>query len=101
MSLITTQVHKLEFLIAVLFDTGSGDILLPGSNCTENCAGHTLYNASASSTSNDLHTNFTFSFGTGVSVSEGEGFTDTFTVAGLTVCCLFYSLYFLSNFTVI
>jgi cathepsin D len=65
------------------FDTGSSDLLLPGPNCGDTCAGHKIYDPSMSSTSKDLGTTFSLSFGDG-STAEGEQFTDDVTIVGMT-----------------
>ncbi|KAI0048762.1 acid protease [Auriscalpium vulgare] len=65
------------------FDTGSSDIFLPGVDCTENCDNHTMYDPSASSTSQDRDATFKLTYGDGSSV-EGEQYTDVVTCAGLT-----------------
>ncbi|KAF4602317.1 hypothetical protein EYR40_005522 [Pleurotus pulmonarius] len=65
------------------FDTGSSDLFLPASNCAVNCAGHTLWTTTASSTSRNAGRSFSLAFGDGSTVS-GTVFSDTVTVAGLT-----------------
>ncbi|KAL0949545.1 hypothetical protein HGRIS_009594 [Hohenbuehelia grisea] len=65
------------------FDTGSSDLFLPASNCNVNCAGHTLYTTSASSTARNQGSSFSLAFGDGSTVS-GTIFTDTVTIGGLT-----------------
>lgn len=65
------------------FDTGSSDIFVPGSDCDSTCSGHTLYDASESSTAQDTGESFELGFGDGSAVS-GEQFTDTVTLGGLT-----------------
>jgi cathepsin D len=69
-------------IYTVSFDTGSSDLILPGSNC-DTCDGHTLYNPSTSSTSTDLGTTFSTQYSDGDSAS-GEQYTDTVTISGLT-----------------
>ncbi|TFY81196.1 hypothetical protein EWM64_g2817 [Hericium alpestre] len=66
------------------FDTGSSDLFLPGPSCSENCEGHTTYNPSSSSTSKSLGKSFSLSYGDGSTVS-GTQYTDTVSIAGLTV----------------
>lgn len=69
---------------SVDFDTGSSDLFLPGPNCGSTCSGHTAYNPRKSSTSNDVGQSFSLQFGDGSTVS-GEQYTDTVSIAGLTV----------------
>jgi len=64
------------------FDTGSSDLFVPASNCTENCEGHKSYDPSQSSTSADLKKTFSLRYGDGSTVS-GEQYTDTVSIAGL------------------
>lgn len=82
------------------FDTGSSDLFLPyaprtlflllpmttgidsGTDCGTTCRGHTLYSPGASST--NTRQSFSLAFGDGSTV-QGTLFTDTVTVAGLTV----------------
>ena len=66
------------------FDTGSSDLFLPGPSCSTNCAGHTKYTPSSSSTAVDLKKTFALKYGDGSTVS-GEQYTDTVSIAGLTV----------------
>ncbi|KAJ7592923.1 acid protease [Mycena floridula] len=66
------------------FDTGSSDLFLPSVNCTKHCKGHTRYDATASSTSAPKDKTFKLAYGDGSSVS-GNQFTDTVSIAGLTV----------------
>jgi cathepsin D len=65
------------------FDTGSSDLFLPASNCNTNCAGHTLWTTSKSSTAKSLGKSYSLAFGDGSTVS-GTQFSDTVTIAGLT-----------------
>ena len=77
------------------FDTGSSDLFLPSTSCTSNCKGHKLYNPTASSTSIDRRKTFYLQYGDG-SYVRGQQYTETVSVAGLTVSypiCL--SSYFL------
>ncbi|KAI8865619.1 acid protease [Ramicandelaber brevisporus] len=67
----------------VMFDTGSADLILPGANCESNCKGHTLYDSSQSSDSQDLGIPFELHMGDGTTAS-GEQYTDTISIAGLT-----------------
>jgi len=64
------------------FDTGSSDLFLPGVNCKTNCAGHTLFNPTASSTAFDLGKTFSLAYGDGSSV-EGEQYNETVIIAGM------------------
>lgn len=89
LQLILTQESSLlhvyfPTLILIIY-LGSSDLFLPGKDCTENCEGHKVYDTGASSTSQDLGRRFTLGFGDGSSV-QGEQFSDTVTIAGLTVC---------------
>ena len=63
---------------------GFSDLYLPGPNCTSNCAGHTIYDPSQSSTAQDLGQPFTISYGDNSTVS-GEQYSDTVSISGLTV----------------
>jgi len=63
------------------FDTGSSDLVLPGTDCTANCEGHTLYDPSWSSTSEITKQPFKLSYGDGSSV-QGTVFLDTVALAG-------------------
>ena len=65
--------------------SGFSDLFLPGPACTSNCGGHTIYDPSASSASQDLGETFDIEYGDGSTVS-GEQYSDTVSVAGLTVC---------------
>ncbi|KAF9226999.1 acid protease [Gyrodon lividus] len=68
---------------AVLFDTGSSDLVLPGVDCDDSCSGHTLYDPEASLTSADLGKPFGAHFLGGHSV-VGHQYVDNVTIAGLT-----------------
>ena len=72
---------------SVQFDTGSGDLVIPGANCDSTCDGHTLYNSSASSTSSDFNQTFEIQSGSGnhSSTVTGEQYTDIVTLAGYKV----------------
>ncbi|KAH8646258.1 aspartic peptidase domain-containing protein [Xylariales sp. PMI_506] len=51
----------------VIFDTGSGDLILPGVNCTESCTFHNRYDPSKSSTFNITpNVEFEYTYATGV-----------------------------------
>ncbi|EIW83889.1 acid protease [Coniophora puteana RWD-64-598 SS2] len=65
------------------FDTGSSDLFLPGPDCDDTCSGHTVYDPSKSSDSQDVGQTFQLQYGDGSTVS-GEQWTDTVTLAGLT-----------------
>lgn len=69
-------------MVLVDFDTGSSDFFLPGPICTVNCAGHKVYDTSASSTAIDQHQPFSIQFGDGSTVA-GEAFRDTVSLGGL------------------
>ncbi|KEI40896.1 uncharacterized protein L969DRAFT_361018 [Mixia osmundae IAM 14324] len=68
------------------FDTGSADFWIPSSNCTTSaCSSHNKYDDGASSTSSLVPGNqLNVQYGDGSSTT-GSVFTDTVTVAGLTV----------------
>ncbi|KAL5529952.1 hypothetical protein ACEPAF_6209 [Sanghuangporus sanghuang] len=69
---------------SVDFDTGSSDLFVPSTACTDaNCAGHEKFNTAASSTAVDQHQTFSIEFADGSTVS-GEVFHDTVSIAGLT-----------------
>ncbi|KAF8452920.1 acid protease [Boletus edulis BED1] len=63
------------------FDTGSSDLFLPGSGCGSSCSGHTIWDPSSSSTSQDLGQSFFLTYAGGSTVS-GEQHTDTVSIAG-------------------
>jgi len=79
------QSHCLTIEYTVAFDTGSSDLFLPSVNCSSGCEGHTTYDPSASSTSQDLGKPFELSLGDGSSAS-GDLYSDVVQIAGLTVC---------------
>ena len=66
------------------FDTGVSDLFLPGADCDSNCAGHTLYDPSLSSSSSDVGETFAIKDDNGSTVS-GEQYTDTVAIAGYAV----------------
>ena len=66
------------------FDTGSSDLFVPSTTCGKTCAGHKLYNTSASSTAKDLGKTFSLAYGDGSTV-QGEQYTDVVSIVGLTV----------------
>lgn len=72
---------------AVDFDTGSSDVFLPHMHCQYNCAGHQLYDDSASKTSVKLPKTFSLHYGDGSQV-QGLQYLDNFEVAGMTVSIL-------------
>ncbi|KAL5527800.1 hypothetical protein ACEPAG_6601 [Sanghuangporus baumii] len=77
------QVGTPPVQFAVDFDSGSSDLFLPGPDCGQTCQGHTIYDPSKSSTSQDAGQNFQLAFGDGSTV-QGEQFTDTVAIGGLT-----------------
>ena len=73
------------------FDTGSSDLWVPSANCTSSpCSGKHKYNATTSTTSVHKSGKFSISYGDGSSVS-GPVYTDTVTVAGITVKNQYFS----------
>jgi cathepsin D len=68
---------------AVDIDTGSSDLFIPSQSCDSTCNGDILYNPSASHTSTDTGKSFNLTYGSGFTIVEE--FTDTITIAGLTV----------------
>ncbi|KAI0630205.1 protease [Trametes polyzona] len=72
------------------FDTGSSDLWVPSNNCTTNCNGKDKYNPSSSSTSSRKSGTFSIQYGDGSKVS-GPVFTDTVSVAGITVKNQYFS----------
>ncbi|KAF9226025.1 Asp-domain-containing protein [Gyrodon lividus] len=66
----------------VLFDTGSSELILPGSDCDASCDGHTLYDHASSSTSVYLGKPFFVNYGNGDG-AFGQQYTDNVTIAGL------------------
>ncbi|EKM60386.1 uncharacterized protein PHACADRAFT_203598 [Phanerochaete carnosa HHB-10118-sp] len=65
------------------FDTGSSDLWVPSSSCSS-CGGKHMYKASSSSTSSKKDGTFSIKYADNSTVS-GPIYTDTVTVAGLTV----------------
>ncbi|KAL4252095.1 peptidase A1 family protein [Abortiporus biennis] len=65
------------------FDTGSSDTYLPGPQCTQNCAGHRIYDPGQSVTAKDLQKTFHLSFGDQSSVL-GAQYSETVTIEGMT-----------------
>ncbi|KAF9226050.1 Asp-domain-containing protein, partial [Gyrodon lividus] len=68
---------------AILFDTGSSDLILPHIQCDNSCDGHNLYDPEASLTSNDPGQPFGADFMGGDS-AFGYQYTDNVTIVGLT-----------------
>ncbi|KAF9226044.1 acid protease, partial [Gyrodon lividus] len=68
---------------AVLFDTGSSDLILPHIQCDHSCDGHNLYDPEASLTSAELGQPFDADFVGGDS-AFGYQCTDNVTIVGLT-----------------
>jgi cathepsin D len=85
-----------EICCLVDFDTGSSDLFLPGSNCGSTCSGHTLYNPKSSSSAKDVGKSFSLQYGDGSTVS-GEQWTDSVTLAGLTVSLPLRTVKFISK----
>jgi len=65
----------------VLFDTGSSNLWVPASNCTDCASGHAKYDPSQSSTSRPNGTSFEIKYGTGS--MEGFVVNDVVTVGDL------------------
>ncbi|EIW85995.1 acid protease [Coniophora puteana RWD-64-598 SS2] len=63
---------------ALTIDTGSADVLLPGSNCSS-CQGHVPYDPTMSTTSKDTNKTFTIQ-----DAASGELYTETLALMGLT-----------------
>ncbi|KAF9222826.1 Asp-domain-containing protein [Gyrodon lividus] len=68
---------------AVLFDTGSSDLILPGIDCDYSCDSHAIYDPGASLTSAELGKPFNIKF-TGGDAAFGYQYTDNVTIVGLT-----------------
>ncbi|KAG8692026.1 Type I transmembrane sorting receptor [Ceratobasidium sp. 395] len=86
---ITIGTPPQKFLID--FDTGSADLWVPNLACpTEGCKSHKTFDVSKSSTVKPQSGNFSISYGDGSS-SSGPIFTDTVSMAGLTVPEQFFS----------
>ncbi|CDO69152.1 hypothetical protein BN946_scf185042.g54 [Trametes cinnabarina] len=78
-----------KFLID--FDTGSSDLWVPSSSCrSSTCSSKKKYTASSSSTSSKKSGTFNIEYGDGSTVS-GPVYTDTVTVAGVTVKNQYFS----------
>ncbi|KAG8739688.1 Type I transmembrane sorting receptor [Ceratobasidium sp. 428] len=73
------------------FDTGSADLWVPSSSCTSSgCAPHSKYKSTSSSTSSKKSGTFSISYGDG-STASGPIYSDTVTVAGLSVTGQYFS----------
>ncbi|KAG8747738.1 Type I transmembrane sorting receptor [Ceratobasidium sp. 414] len=73
------------------FDTGSADLWVPSSSCTSSgCSPHSKYSTSKSSTSSKKSGTFSISYGDG-STASGPIYSDTVTVAGLSVTGQYFS----------
>ncbi|KAF9218310.1 acid protease [Gyrodon lividus] len=68
---------------AVMFDTGSSDLILPGIDCDYSCDGHAMYDPEASSSSVELGKPFSAQFGGG-DRAFGHQYSDNVTIVGLT-----------------
>jgi len=69
----------------IMFDTGSSDLLVPSSSCTDkDCESHNQYDSSASSTYVENGKKFSIEYGDG-STATGTLCDDTVTVGGLAV----------------
>lgn len=67
----------------VSFDTGRGDLILPGADCEEGCRGLTKYNTTMSNASVDRKQTFAFDNGDGF--VRGAVYEDSISLAGLNV----------------
>ncbi|KIL59543.1 hypothetical protein M378DRAFT_26952 [Amanita muscaria Koide BX008] len=73
------------------FDTGSADLWVPSSSCTDSaCSAKHKYNAGDSSTSHQKSGSFSIKYPDGSSVS-GPIYTDTVTIAGITATDQYFS----------
>ena len=70
--------------LAVDFDTGSSDILIPSVACNTTCDGHRRYDASQSTTSHFVNASFSLRYGDG-STAVGELYTDNVLIGGYEV----------------
>ncbi|OJT10594.1 Aspartic protease [Trametes pubescens] len=78
-----------KFLID--FDTGSSDLWIPSSSCkSSTCSSKKKYTASSSSTGTKKSGSFSIQYGDGSTVS-GPVYTDSVTVAGVTVTKQYFS----------
>jgi hypothetical protein len=77
------QSSELITLCTVQIDTGSSDLFLPDASCDTTCHGHTLYDASKSSTAQFIGDPVNITYGIGWAFAEH--YTDTVTLAGYTV----------------
>jgi hypothetical protein len=64
--------------------SGSSDLFLPGPNCGSTCLGHQIYDPNSSSTAENQNKSFSLGF-IDNSTAQCDLFTDTVSVAGLTV----------------
>jgi hypothetical protein len=83
-SLLTSYHLERTPQCTVSFDTGSGDLFLPGSTCGGSCNGNTLYDASESSTAHNLGKPYIKGYADG-SGTNGTLYTDDITIAGYKV----------------
>ncbi|KAF9226977.1 acid protease [Gyrodon lividus] len=67
----------------VVFDTGSSDLILPGVDCDNSCAGHAIYDPASSSTSVNVNRPFVIAYGNG-DIAFGQEYGDNVTIVGLT-----------------
>ncbi|KAJ7160965.1 acid protease [Mycena filopes] len=73
------------------FDTGSADLWVVSAGCTSsNCAAHSKFSTSASSTAHQQSGKFSIAYGDGSTVS-GPVYTDTVSIAGVTVAAQYFS----------
>ncbi|THU91893.1 aspartic protease [Dendrothele bispora CBS 962.96] len=80
---ITIGSNNQQFMID--FDTGSANLWVPSSTCTDStCSRKHLYDANNSTTSKPQNGTFSTHYGDG-STAEGTLYTDSVTVAGITV----------------
>ncbi len=70
------------------FDTGSSDLFLPGPHCEETCSGHAVYDPSGSCSASNIGRRFRLKFADGATANV-EGYTDTVSIAGLSVSWLY------------
>ncbi|PCH41742.1 acid protease [Wolfiporia cocos MD-104 SS10] len=70
--------------VSVDFDTGSGDFVLPGPGCGEDCAGHRYYHPEQSGSARAGNQSFDVTYGDGSS-ARGFLYNDTVGIAGMNV----------------